>query len=842
MLKYVFCFLFALSGLTFPQGRIVINEFMASNKTTYKDPKYLEYSDWIELYNAGTSQVNLKGFSITDDLSDPLKWKIEMNLILMPGQFYIVWADDGDTLNHTSFGLSADCEQLGIFYPDGSPADTFTYYYQKTDVSFGRFPDGGSEWVYYYTPTPGKQNDTVITKEIISNPVFSIKSGFYAGPQVITITHPDPLVKVYYSIDGSDPDESSALYSNPINVNSNTVVRAAAYKPDCIPSKTVTNTYFINETTTLPVVSISTAPANLFDKKIGIYVEGTNGIMGYCAKAPRNWNQDWERPIHLEFFENDKSLGFEIDAGIKIGGGCTRLYPQKPLSIYARSIYGDSKINYKIFPDKKIKEFNNIALRNSGQDWYRTLLRDGMMQTIIKNQMDIELQAYRPGIVFINGVYWGIYDIREKHNEHYIEANHKIDKDSIDICSGYVDSRGQVEVNHGSGTHFVNMIKYMESHDLSNDQYYKYITTQMDIDEYINYYIAQIFYANGDWPGGNIKFWRPRRPDGKWRWIVFDLDMGMGSHSIGKYNSDNLHYATSTNSESYSNPPRATFQFRSLLKNAEFKNKFIRRFAYHLNTTFKKERMMYFIDSLKNEIAPEIPRHTQNLVVTSFNDTIKWVRSCSYDKGSWENNFEILYEFVEKRHDYVRSHIMNKFGLSGTAPLTIINEGPGGTVFFDNIELKPDTVTGLYFKGVPMLLTVSAREGFKFKGWKGMIESYSDTISVILADSSVLIAEFEKVQSGVDEQINQYTFALSQNYPNPFNPVTMISYEVPQSAPTTLKIFDLLGKEVSTLVNEITNAGPHTIEFNATQFPSGIYFYQLKSGSHISSKKMLLLK
>ncbi|HEX9970460.1 MAG TPA: CotH kinase family protein, partial [bacterium] len=364
---------------------------------------------------------------------------------------------------------------------------------------------------------------------------------------------------------------------SPIPIIITTVVRAREILSNSLPGKISTHTYFINEKITLPVVSLTTNPPNLWDPDSGIYVLGKN----YDPNPPNlsaNFWQDWERPVHVEFFEPDGNLCFSLDAGIKIFGGWSQAYPQKSVAIYARSRYGASDIDYQIFPDKPITKFEAIVLRNSGSDCLKTKLRDPMMQSLI-SESDLDIQAYRPAVVFLNGDYWGIHNIREKVNEYYLEANRGIDPDNIDLLEG------NGSVIEGDRTHYQAMLDYIASHNMQLRETLDSIRTMMDVENFLDYEIAQIYYDNTDWPGSNIKFWRPRTADGRWKWIVFDTDFGFGLHNSEAYKNNTIALATEPNGPNWSNPPWSTFLLRKLLENPVFKNDFINRFADHMNVT-----------------------------------------------------------------------------------------------------------------------------------------------------------------------------------------------------------------------------------------------------------------
>jgi hypothetical protein len=242
--------------------------------------------------------------------------------------------------------------------------------------------------------------------------------------------------------------------------------------------------YLIDEPTELPVLTITTEPAGFFSDTAGIYVEGTNGIPGYCRSSPKNWNQDWEREVRLTLFEKDRSLGFSESAGVKIGGGCTRLYDQKSLDIYFRGEYGAKRLEYPLFPDKPYDEFDRLSLRNGGQDWYRAMIRNAASQSFVKGRMDLGFQAFKPVVVFINGAYWGTHMLREKQNEDFIESNYGFDENQLDILSG------TGSISEGSDDHYVAMIDYIEQNGVVEDEHFEWVSQQMDIEQFIDYMIT----------------------------------------------------------------------------------------------------------------------------------------------------------------------------------------------------------------------------------------------------------------------------------------------------------------------------------------------------------------
>jgi hypothetical protein len=728
------------------ESSLYINEFMAANSNTITSPDYDEYADWIELYNAGETSLDISGYFITDDFENPEKWQLPPGTVIQPNATLLFWADGKDEGDHTNFNLSKEGEEIGLYSSEGILIDSISYNDQPSDVSHGRYPNGTGSWFLFENPTPGALNMNTGFTGMCSDPIFYPSGGFFSEGVSVELQKGNPEETIRYTTDGSIPTEESPEYISSGFLDKTTVLRARAFRTGYLPGRVITRTYFINETTELPVVSVATDPDNLWSDESGIYVEGTNGITGYCSSDPRNWNQEWEKPASIEFFEADRSFGFRIDAGLEIGGGCTRLYPQKTLAIYARSEYGFSKIEYPVFTDKPINSYNNLLLRNSGQDWWRALIRDGLVHNLVKNMMDIEWQAYRPAIVFLNGIYWGIHGVREKHNEHYLASNYNIDPYAIDILTG------NATIKQGSAELYTQMIDFIGSHDLSQDENYRQVALQMDVDEYLNYVITEIYSANIDWPAGNIKYWRQQGDNHKWRWILFDMDLTFGAHGQGQYNSNTLANATSTVETYYANPPWSTFLLRSLLKNEEFRQRFIQKFASHLNITFAQQRVEHLIDSLKMDIEDEIPRHIQ-----------KWEKSTSFNDG-WAYHINVMKEFAAKRAGYVISQITDKFGLNGTSELQVTyDDGNMGNIYLEGVQLPDNNFTGIYFKGIPVQCIAVPKKGYRFVQWQGIAESINDSVTITLTGDASLHAEFEAVYTNTGGlRINEF-LALNEH-------------------------------------------------------------------------------
>ncbi|HAP36861.1 MAG TPA: hypothetical protein DCQ28_13365, partial [Bacteroidetes bacterium] len=268
---------------------LFINEFMASNTAAIADPDYKEYGDWVELYNAGNTQVNLKGYSITDLLSQPKKYIFTTDIIIQPNAFILIWTDDKAIGIHANFKLSASGESIGLFDPSGVVVDTITFGVQQNDVSAGRFPNGASAWYKFSPASPGTANLESSIADKLLLPVVSHSAGFYPGPISVTLSHQTVGTTLRYTLDGHTPTEKSQPYSSALAIDSTRVLRVKAFKTGTLSSAVLTSTYFINEQTDLPIFSLTTDPENFFSDTSGIYVAGTNGVIDNCSTGPRNW-------------------------------------------------------------------------------------------------------------------------------------------------------------------------------------------------------------------------------------------------------------------------------------------------------------------------------------------------------------------------------------------------------------------------------------------------------------------------------------------------------------------------------------------------------------------------
>ena len=741
------------------QNGLVINEFLSSNINGLIDTEYGESKDWIEIYNSTDSLIDLSNYFLTDNISDSTFWQFPTNTQIDSGGYLLIWADGKDIGLHTNFKLDSDGEQIFIFDQNRIIVDSVVYGKQRTDVSFGRQLDSSTIWLYFAEPTPGAKNNFVGTskKKLSDSPEFSEEGGIYSFPINLELFGKENS-KVFYTLDGSVPSISTATeYTETIQIDSSLVVRAILVEDGLLPSEIITNTYIIDESTTLPIVSISTDPKNLWDDKIGIYTIGTNGLSSWGVKA--NYWQDWERPIDVEFFEDNKSLGFKMKAGIAINGARRNML-QKSLRINARKEYDNEFINYKIFPEKEIRQFSSLVLRNGGYPEFRsTMLRDGFMQSLISDAMELEDQAYRPCVLYINGQYWGIFNIREKQNEEYLKENSGIDPNKIDMLEN------NMIVIEGDKDHYQNMINFIETNNLSIQENYDSVKKWMDIPNYIDYQIAQIYFANNDWPANNLKYWRPRTTEGKWRWMLFDVDGGFGLNVNYDFNS--IEYATAEDSKLWNNTPWSTFLLRNLLKNEEFANQFLQKFTAHLNFTFDSDLVVGTLDKFIANIEDEFPKHIDRWAADCSPENPETKDGCLFNNiDIWYQNLSVVENFAFERPGYIFDFLGEYFSIHKTFKIDLsTNSEEYGSVFINGVRAKYNK-TSKFFAEKKIVLEAKPIVGYRFVAWTGSIESSEAKIELDLSENISLNAVFETNNlSSIPSVINSVMELSADNSP-----------------------------------------------------------------------------
>ncbi len=630
----------------------------------------------------------------------------------------------------------------------------------------------------------------ISSQDLDSNTVFfSISGGIYQ--ESIQLELSTLGEKIYYTTNGKIPSSSSKRYSDTINLDKTTPIRAVAYK-NGKPGKIVTQTYLIGREYTMAVISITGNPDDFFSFDRGIYVKGCCADSVPPYKRANFW-KGWERRINIEFYEPTGELGFNQRVGVRIFGGFSKGLPMKSLAIISRKKYEKKTIKYPIFPNKEIKKYKSFVLRNSGSDFNNTQFRDALLTNLIE-PLDVGIQAYRPAVVFINGSYWGIHNVREKINEYYLKSNAGANPDSVDIM------KHRNDLLAGKRDHYLKMKKYINKTDFKDTAEILHLNTLMEIDNFINYNITEVYVGNRD-AGGNIRFWRPQTPDGRWRWILFDTDISFGISGKTSYKRNTLNKMTIKHNEAWPDPAWSTLIIRNLLENDSIKNVYINRFADHLNTLFSAKTVNFKIDSIQNMLKDEMPYHFQ-----------KW-RSSNIER--WERNVQKMKDYASNRPYYVRQHLMDRFDLSDTITVSIQNQDPkAGYVQINSIRVDT-SFEGVYFKDAAPSVEAKAKYGYEFLKWHEF-DSVATT-KLFLTESAVLHPIFQK------RKLSQYSSVVVLNEISTHQDSTAIQGDWIEFYNTSNAMIDLSGWKVVSGSNEFIFPDSSSIESNGYLLLSANY-------------------
>ncbi len=694
------------------------------------------------------------------------------------------------------------------------------------------------------------------------------------------------------------------------------VIRAMAVRDGYRDSEVITGTWFVHPEGSgrysFPVISLVADPEHFFSDSTGIMVPGDKFDPDDIVFSG-NYNErgpDWERPAHLTFFDiegfdptgvgysrsrthaaasrhatgqNDPEFGFAQNVGVRIHGGATRRYPQKSLRIYARSEYDWSPaIEWPIFPghpksgsDEPLHTWKRLILRSSGDDWFHTMFKDAMVQSLITDRR-VDFQAYRPAVVFVNGEYWGIHNIRERFDGWYVETNYNIHRDDVVILdNNAVVNRGVLSDRQ----HYLEMRRFARDSDMSLPEDLSFIETRMDLENYLEYMTFKIYTANADWPHNNIRFWRKRTSrsspdapygsDGRWRWMIFDLDASFGfpygedAPRWAQYDHDTMEWVTGKGNDRVSED-WVNDLFNGLLKNVDFRRRLIATLAGDLNTRYEPGFVARRISDYRELYRSEIEEHRR-----------RHPNSAGRSMEGWEEHVNRMMEFARKRPGYLRTHIMTHFGIADTVALDLQVIGSEyGHVVLDDIPIHGSTPgvpddhsrwSGTFFRKIPVTITAVARDKAKFVGWENEhgepldlneialeAEGHSPEMSfswVPDGDLSI-VAVFEplEITSEKDDREFPSEFRLLQNYPNPFNHQTIIPYELPVTSMISIDIHSVDGRLVRTIQAGIKPPGTHLQRLDTRGMASGVYLYRLQAASEsgyvisVPPGKMILIR
>ena len=608
---------------------------------------------------------------------------------------------------HTNFKIDGLGEMIYLIDAAGTPTDSMFIYVEDADHSVGRETDGAAAIGIFITPTPGASNGGAVyagyTEGIVT---FSLDAGFYSGEQTVAVTAPAGTA-AHYTINGAVPTGADPLLTGPVTISANTVLRVRLFDTAglLLPGRIFTNTYFIDEEIALPVISISTNEENLY---------GVTGIFD-------NWWTDWKKLCYIEYFDTAGVNQFEQNSGFKVDGGAggSRANAQKSMRIEPdNSAYGDGVLHYPLIPRRwYVDAYETFYLRN-GSNMHNVLpYKDAFMMRTSEGTYN-EHMAYTPVVAFINGEYWGYYELRNKLDDGHFLHTKEIEKDSLDLMSVSYWYGLILRAVDGSTDDFIAMREYLGYYPTPGDSAFYYIADSLlNLQNFTDYIIAETWFANLDWPYNNIKAWRDRGGDKKWNYAIIDCELGLGEGAWSDVNTNLI--PGLFNTQQYIEPLAA------LLQNPIYHDYFVNRYADLMNTTFLPERTLAMEDSMYTEMYPEFSRQLEKW---GWGPVASQLATFEDYRVSLRNDFEL-------RSNKVRTHIKNGFDLNGKVEITLDAYPPGaGYIKISTIYIDEMPWTGVYFDGVPVQITAFPNTGYTFDHW-GDSEFIDDVLSAVFKEN-----------------------------------------------------------------------------------------------------------
>jgi len=811
-----------LNGMTIGTGTI------QNSPTDYPAP----YGNWYwaakhqmlirasELTAAGLTagMINNLGFDVVS--TNPAMIydyvEIDMKLVAFDAMSNTFETVNPNLFQHTNFSISQGGEGITLYNPGLIEQSTLNVECENLNESTGLFPDASANIVFFETPTPeATNNNTEGFTEHLLAPVFSEQSGIYGSTVNVTITNPNVgSSTIYYTTDGSEPTTSSPAYSgNVIPIFYSNVLRARAFETGKLPSPITASSYLLGISHETPIISIITDDENLY---------GPTGIFD-------NWQFDWQRPAHVDYFLQDSTtVLFSQNTGMQIDGGWggSRSHPQHSFRLeLANGTLGEDPVQYTIIPNRPTRnKYSNFYLRNGSNQWLQFPYKEASQEEMMSGTTNNYYSAWRPVSVYINGGYFGLYELREKIDDEYFKEYDDADKDSIDILSlsAWNNSVLRSVVGNPVDT-FYNRYSQFNALNPTSPNYWDQADQYFDQTYYTDYIIAESWMGNTDWPGNNIKIYRSNKTDFRYRFCTIDLELALAPFSWSDCYSDHISYMMGQSTDN----PYINIWLQGI-QNNQFHDYFINRFADVMNTEYLPSRLLAtensFFDQTVVEMQKEYARWgNPNDIPGQMNDL--------YDSHL------IFQDQLEERSNQVRNHIESNFNLPNQVDLTLnVHPAGAGVIHISTITPEEYPWNGIYFNGVPIKIEAIPNSGYNFSNWgsNGLIADILNSAFLDTLDATTIQfdAYFEAWGVGVDENTAINGFNL---YPNPANQqITLVDLTGNNGENLTYELVDLTGRVLIT--KTLNQNSPETV-IGLSGLPNTVYIIRVMDG--VSVKEQL---
>lgn len=743
LLLFTALFLFFTAG-----SQVLINEYSASNLDHTTD-NYGKFEDWIEIYNSESSPVDVGGYGLSDKIDNPFKWTFPEGTTLNPETHLRVWASGRNDITspdnlHTNFKLSQTKdtpEILVLTTPDGTLLDQVEVEKTQKDHARGRAIDGLESWAIFTNPTPGyaNTNETPFDK-YADKPEMSMAAGFYSGGVTVIITTTEPNSQIHYTTNGSEPTSSSQVFANPITLTSTTVLKARSISINMsiLPGFIEFNTYFIDVNHSLGIMSTSAA-------ELDDLLNGNQSL----------------RPFGTFEYFNVEGVRTNIGYGeYNEHGQDSWVHDQRSIDYISRDECGyNYAIREKLIPFSDRDEFQRVILRAAGDDNYPGIdtsahLRDYFVQnTADMGGLHLDVRKGQKGILYVNGEYWGVYGYREKVSDHdFTEFYYDQDKYNIYYLKlwggSWAEYGGQAAWDDWNALH-----DFIKNEDLTNASNWEYVKSRYDYKSLVDYVHINSFVVCSDWINWNVGWWRGLNPEGghqKWGYTLWDEDATF-AHYINYTGIPGISpYTIPCFPEGLqSDPEEHILVLNKLRANPEFEQYYVSRYIDLYNTVFQPESMIGYLESIEDEMEPEMHMH-----VDRWGGTV----------DNWKANVNKIKNFVTNRHDYLPEGFASCWDLTGPYEISVGVEPEGaGELRFNSLELNEFPFTGDYFGGIDIKLeALETNSNYEFDYWELMNHTVTpndsaNNVTFQLTTADNLVAHFKErayVDSLVINEIN----------------------------------------------------------------------------------------
>lgn len=627
---------------------------------------------------------------------------------------------------HANFKLSNQGENIYLSYK-GLLYDSLKVAPTQVDHSTGRLSDGGSPTGIFAQATPGSSNQTSTgyAQGYADAPRANFPAGFYPSAINVQLSSPEPEAVIRYTLDGSEPLPTSTLYAGDIKMQTTKSLRARAFVNGKLPSEVATFSYFINESYSIPVLSVNANDADVF---------GPGGIFTL-------WEQTFEVPSYVEYFDKDQQQIFKQQAGMQVDGGAggSRSLPQHSFRLEpGNGALGDGDVKKKLMPRRPNRDnFPSFYIRNGSNQHLKLFYKDGLQVTALGRNTYTYYSAYHPVAVYINGKFFGIYEFREKINDDYLVDNYDMDIDSLDFLGVSYFKGQQLEALRGSIEPFLNDYRmFLNLNPLANN-FLEQVGNFLDLKSYTDYIIAESWVGNNDWPFNNIKLFRCKTTDYKWRWAINDLEWALNPNGWTSSSFDHIQFMKNHSTGNY----YTAFWF-NMMKNTEYKAYFVNRFADLMNTNYHFSQIGPLENEFFNEVFPEMEHQYRRWGSGNVNSQL----------NNFENFHDTFRSELSKRSDFVRTHLINHFSLRQTVDVRLEVEPEGaGSIQISTIVPPNYPWEGIYFQRVEIEVSALPNLGYEFDHWdgNGFIDDVYSAInsSEFTTDDIVFKAHFKPVES-----------------------------------------------------------------------------------------------